>query len=94
MADNINGKGALFKNTRKTKDNHPDYTGNVTMTKALLRSFVEAMGSADELKVDLASWIKQGKNGTFLSVSVSAPFKKSNDVGASRGADPDSDAPF
>lgn len=73
MADN--GKGVLFKNDKKKKDSHPDYTGNVTLTKDLLNAYLEEMGSGTELKVDLAAWIKQGQKSKFFSLSISAPFK-------------------
>ena len=79
MAERIDGKGALFKNERKTSANHPDYTGNFIMTRALLKSYVEAIGTGEELKVNLGAWIKEStkKGGSnFLSLSVNAPFKK------------------
>lgn len=51
------GQGSLFKNDKKTADNHPDYTGTVLIHGEKMR---------------LAGWKKQGKNGgTFLSISIS-----------------------
>jgi hypothetical protein len=52
--DNSN-RGALFKNTRKEKDTHPDYTGKIDV---------------DGVEYWLSAWLKQGKSGTFMSLSV------------------------
>lgn len=63
--DNTN-RGALFKNTRKTKDNHPDYTGTLD---------VEGKEWA------LAAWLKESKAGKkYMSVSVSKPMVGKNNT--------------
>lgn len=77
MADN--GKGVLFKNDKKTTPAHPDYTGNIILTRDLLREYAEAMGAGQELKVQIASWVKSGQKGQFLSLSVNAPYKERQD---------------
>jgi uncharacterized protein (DUF736 family) len=48
--------GVLFKNNKKTDDKQPDYTGNILVGSTEMR---------------LAAWIKEGKNGKFLSVKIS-----------------------
>ena len=54
--DNTNS-GALFKNTKKQKDNHPDYTGTINV---------------DGTEYQLAAWIKTSKAGkTYMSLAVS-----------------------
>lgn len=46
--------GSLFKNTRKEKDSHPDYQG-----KAIING----------QPVYVSAWLKEGKNGQFLSLA-------------------------
>ncbi len=53
--------GVLFKNTKKTEEKQPDYTGNIFIEGKDLR---------------LAAWIKQGKQGNFLSIKVSEQKEK------------------
>lgn len=47
--------GILFKNDRKETDNHPDYTGAMTV---------------DGVEFRISAWVKQGSTGKFLSLSV------------------------
>jgi uncharacterized protein (DUF736 family) len=60
--DNTNA-GVLFKNDKKDTEKHPDYTGKINF---------------DGTDMRLAAWIKEGKNGKFMSLKVSplnAPSK-------------------
>lgn len=53
--DNTN-RGALFRNTRKEKDTHPDHNGSINV---------------EGVEYWLSAWIKESKTGTkFFSVSV------------------------
>ncbi len=47
--------GALFKNTRKTKESGPDYRGDLNVN-----------GQA----FWLAAWLKEGNKGKFFSLAV------------------------
>lgn len=71
--------GALFKNDRKQQDNHPDRTGSATI---------------DGVEYWVDGWLKEGKNGPFLSLA----FKRKDSVKpkpkARPSADFDSDVPF
>jgi hypothetical protein len=49
------GSGSLFKNTRKTTDNHPDYNGSIMLNGK---------------EHWLSAWVKEGAKGKFFSVSV------------------------
>lgn len=56
------GGFSLFKNQDKKSENHPDYRGDG----------LDLNGN----KVQVACWLKKGKNGTFMSCAISPPFEK------------------
>jgi uncharacterized protein (DUF736 family) len=58
MENKVN-TGAIFKNTNKIKDTHPDYRGKVNVNGK---------------EMEVALWVKQGKNGSFMSASFSEPY--------------------
>ena len=57
--ENKTNTGVLFKNTNKTSEKHPDYKGKV---------------NANGKEMDIAAWVKQGKNGSFMSLAFSEPY--------------------
>lgn len=62
--------GALFKNDRKEKDTHPDYTGTVLI---------------DGRDYWISAWIKKGQKGSFMSLSfkpqqVTAQIRKPDPI--------------
>jgi len=75
--DNTN-RGVLFKNNRKEKDTHPDYTGKINV---------------DGKDKQLSAWLKEGKNGKFMSLSVSDPYKP-EESNKSQSKIDDDDLPF
>lgn len=56
------GSLSLFKNDRKEKDSHPDYKGDG----------LDLNGNA----VWVSAWIKEGKSGKFLSLSLQPKEQK------------------
>lgn len=74
--------GALFKNSYKQKDSHPDYCGDLTI---------------GGIKYELAGWKKQTKdNQVYLSLSAKpSENTNQNQTAQSQVSDPfDDDIPF
>lgn len=72
-------QGALFHNNRKTSPNQPDFRGELTISKALLRELVEKAKAGEEAKLSLSVWKKNSKAGNeFMSVAgqIYVDFKK------------------
>lgn len=53
--------GALFKNDKKGNDRAPDYRGNCKI---------------DGRELEISAWLKEGKNGKWMSLSFKPPYKK------------------
>lgn len=82
--------GALFTNTRKTSDKHPDYTGSLEISMDVLKVLVEQAKSGQSIKMDIAGWKKTSKAGkTFLSILANKPYEKKQQESSSFD-----DAPF
>ena len=58
-----NMRGVLFKNDRKQTDNHPDYNGSCEI---------------EGVEYWMNAWLKNGKNGTFMSFSFKPKEPKQN----------------
>lgn len=68
--------GAIFRNDRKEKDNHPDYTGKANV---------------DGVDFRVSAWLKQGKNGKFLSLSFTPADQAAYKPKTAKDADDDFD---
>lgn len=69
----------LFKNEKKSEKS-PDYTGEITLE--------------DGTKKRLAAWIKQGKNGKFMTGKISEPQERSDQGYTEADKGYDRDYPF
>jgi predicted transglutaminase-like protease len=82
MADYSNRdmtQGALFINNRKKQTNHPDFRGELTLSKALLKELVEKVKEGKEAKLSLAVWKKKSKAGNeyqSIAASIFTDYKK------------------
>jgi len=57
-----NNSGAIFKNTNKKAETHPDYKGKVKVNNK---------------EMEIALWVKQSKDGiTYFSASFNEPYVK------------------
>ena len=64
-------QGALFINNRKTSQNQPDFRGELTLSKALLKELVEKAKAGEEAKMSLSVWKKKSKAGNeFMSLAA------------------------
>jgi hypothetical protein len=72
--------GILFKNDRKTTDKHPDYKGRATI---------------DRQELYISAWIKEGRNGKFMSLSFKSPAdQRESASNGHRAPMDDEDLPF
>lgn len=81
------GQGSIFKNDKKTQDNHPEYRGTIK--------------TPDGKEWEVSLWVKEGQKGKFFSANFKEPYRKDNSnhsaiSGNSTGFDPNDpgDLPF
>lgn len=63
--------GALFINRNKTSEKAPDLSGDVEINMETLKVLVELAKKNQPLKMRMAGWVKEGKNGKFYSIQLS-----------------------
>ena len=51
----------IFKNNKRQKDTHPEYTGKINV---------------EGKEYDISLWVKEGKNGKFFSGKIQEPYTK------------------
>jgi hypothetical protein len=75
------GQGTLFRNDKEDNAARPDYRGEANIDGTLYR---------------IAGWIKEGKNGKWLSLSIALPQPKvdRDTTGKKVDVDVDGDIPF
>lgn len=99
MSNQDSGQGALFENTRRQKDSHPNMRGELTLTKPLLKELVEMAKSGKDIKLSLSAWNKRAKSGTeYVSIAAQAfvEFKKEDSapISAKKEEVSNEDIPF
>ena len=73
------GSGSLFKNDRKSTENHPDYTGSIMVNNR---------------EHYLSAWVKEGAKGKFFSVSIGKEKETKGFTPKGADEIVDSDLPF
>jgi hypothetical protein len=73
--------GALFRNDRKEKPNHPDHKGSATI---------------EGVEYWVSAWIKEGKNGKYFSMAYTLKEQQNNNIPDNRPVHEldDDDIPF
>ena len=84
--------GALFINRNKTKESLPDLSGDVEINMETLKALVELAKKNEPLKMRMAGWVREGKNGKFYSIQLSE--NKQQEKPKPKMAFDDSDIPF
>jgi len=74
MADYNQGDrstGALFKVKERKSDKHPAMSGELTLTKALLKELIEEAKAGKPIKLSLSAWNNTSKAGNqYISLSA------------------------
>lgn len=74
MADYNQGDrstGALFKVKERKSDKHPAMTGELTLTKALLKELIEEAKAGNPIKLSVSAWNNTAKSGLqYISLSA------------------------
>lgn len=75
-----NNSGAIFKNTNKKAETHPDYKGTINV---------------DGVEKEIALWVKQSAKGiSYFSASISNPYVKQETQSAPMPPIVNDDLPF
>jgi len=70
--------GTLWPNNRKASANHPDVRGDVFIDRIFLQDMIDKT-EGDLVKLQIAGWNKVIAGKGCLSLSVSAPYVKSDE---------------
>jgi hypothetical protein len=85
MADYNQGDrsaGALFKVSERKSDKHPSMTGELTLTKALLKELIEEAKVGNPIKLSISAWNNTARSGLqyiALTAKKWVPPKELND---------------
>lgn len=90
--------GTLFVNNKKEDDRHPDMTGNIFLSKDLVRERLEATEGDELVQISISAW---NNDGGRIGLMFKKPYVKPVDQKtqaaepeAQKDPDDDSDIPF
>lgn len=69
---NYEDSGRLWPNRDKQSEKAPDWTGEITISRATLRRMKEAMDGGEAMKIRIAAWKDENKRNE-ISLKVSEP---------------------
>lgn len=88
MAQYDKPRGALFVNSRKEKDTHPDHRGNLELDRDLIKELVNQVNNGEQFgKMEVVGWNKSSdRAGNYISLSANKPYVKPDDQPAPQRA--------
>ena len=88
---NYSNTGVLWTNNYKKNDRQPDFKGDLTLERSLVKQLLSE--SEDDVKIKISGWNKTGRNGPFISL-VYDSFKPKEET-KPKAVDDDTDSvPF
>jgi len=73
MANYPKSEGAMFINAQKADERHPDFRGNVEITKEQIEKLIEMGRAGMEVKLQIGAWKRLSKAGKkYLYISAEA----------------------
>ena len=63
---NYSNTGVLWTNNYKKHDKAPDFKGDLTLDRSLVKQLLS--DSEDEVKIKISGWKRDGRNGPFISL--------------------------
>lgn len=90
---NYSNTGALFTNNYKKHEKAPDFKGDITLERALVKQLLA--DSEDDVKIRISGWSREGRNGKFISLAYDS-YKPQESESRPKKVEPvdESDVPF
>tara|TARA_R100000544_G_scaffold20911_1_gene10216 strand:- start:220 stop:552 length:333 start_codon:yes stop_codon:yes gene_type:complete len=87
--NNTQSDGAIYINNYKTNEKQPTRTGNIELTKDLLKELVTKVKSGEPAKIRIACWDRTAKSGIdYLYARVDIPQKRDGDSAPQQAPQP------
>lgn len=89
MENRVSVDGAIYPNKYKDKPNKPDVTGEIALSKDLMKALVEIVKGGKDAGLKIALWNRESKAGNpyiyIKAEAVEAKPKKEYEKGSSSG---------
>ena len=77
-------RGVLFINDKRSNDKQPNLTGNIELSRSTLDYLNAVAVEQSPLKLSVAAWKKEGKNGSFFSLRLTEPYDPNSRITRTR----------